>query len=181
MTKDKIRKEALEKRKNIKDKEEKTQKITARFLEQDFYKKAKSIMTYISFKDEVQTDKLIDVMLSDGKVLSSPECLKNYELIARRFKSVDELTVGAYGIKVATGDVVRDIDLVIVPGVAFNSRLHRIGYGAGYYDRFLKDKNVLAVGLFFEEQMAEFKESDNDISLDYIITEERVIKKGDIK
>lgn len=181
MTKDNIRTEALEKRKNIKDKEKKSQKITSRFLKQDFYKNAKSIMSYISYKDEVSTEKLIEAMLSDEKFLSSPECVENHTLVPRCFKSVTELAVGRYGIKVSTGEVARDIDLVIVPGVAFNSRLHRIGYGAGYYDRFLKDKNVLAVGLFFEEQMAEFKESDNDISLDYIITEERVIKKGDIK
>ena len=134
-------------------------------------------MTYISFNGEVDTKKLIEEMLCDNKTLCAPKCVTKCDIEARLFKSLDELVPGAYGILEPLGNVTDNIDLIIVPGAAFNERLHRIGYGAGYYDRFLKKTSAITVGLFYEMQKADFKEDPFDISLDYIITEKNVYKK----
>jgi 5-formyltetrahydrofolate cyclo-ligase len=71
-----------------------------------------------------------------------------------------------------------DIDLCIIPGVAFDINKNRIGYGAGYYDRFLKGvgKECFKVGIAFEEQiLQDIPASENDIALDLIITDKRII------
>ena len=135
-------------------------------------------MTYISYNGEVDTRCLIDKMLKDQKTLCAPKCVDTHNIEARKFINESELETGAYGILEPTGKKISDIDLIIVPGVAFNGRLHRIGYGAGYYDRFLKKSNAVTCGLFYEIQRADFLEEQEDISLDYIITEKSIYEKG---
>lgn len=171
MTKAEIRKSILASRKNITERDEKDTRIAARLFSQDFYKCAKTIMVYISYNCEVDTHKLIEKMLDDKKILCAPKCVSKEIIEARAFGSFSELTSGAYGILEPAGEKITDIDLVLVPGVAFNKKLHRIGYGAGYYDRFLKDFGGISCGLFYEMQNAEFGTDKTDIPLDYIITE----------
>ena len=181
MTKEILRKELLEKRKNIKNKKEKDLSILNALTNQDFYKNAKTVMVYVSYNCEVDTRALIEKMLLDGKKLAAPKCITKTEMEARAFFSFSELNVGAYGILEPSGEVINDFDLIIVPGVGFNERLNRIGYGAGYYDRFLKDHSAFTVGLFYEAQKCEFKESEFDHPLDFIITEEKIYKRSNSK
>ena len=178
MTKDEIRKETLQKRKNVTDRDQKDEKIFKTLINQQFYKSAKSIMTYISYNGEVDTHKLIEKMIFDKKILSAPVCVSKTEMEARAFKGCSDLYVGAYGILEPLGEVLTDFDLIIVPGVAFSESLHRIGYGAGYYDRFLKGKKAVTVGLFYEIQKCEFESDPYDLSLDYIITEKAIYKRS---
>lgn len=178
MTKDEIRKETLKKRKNVTERDKKDEKIFKTLMNQQFYKSAKSIMTYISYNSEVDTHKLIEKMLLDEKNLYAPCCISKTEMEARRFECFSDLSVGAYGILEPVGEIATDFDLIIVPGVAFSENLHRIGYGAGYYDRFLKEKNTLAVGLFYEIQKCEFLADSCDYPLDYIITEEKIYQRS---
>lgn len=175
MTKSEIRKEKISGRKAIKNREQKDKKIAERLLTSDFYKKAQTVMVYISCNGEVDTGMMIEEMLADGKILCAPVCIDKETMVARKFSSADELIPGAYGILEPAGDLAEKIDLVIVPGVAFNEELHRIGYGAGYYDRFLEKSKALTCGLFYEMQRADFRPCETDKKLDYIITEERVI------
>lgn len=178
MTKDEIRKETLKKRKNVTERDQKDEKILKTLTNQHFYKSAKSIMTYISYNGEVDTHKLIKKMLLDEKILSAPKCISKTEMEARKFECFSDLKAGAYGILEPLGDTSEDFDLIIVPGVAFNDKLHRIGYGAGYYDRFLKGKKAVTVGLFYEIQKCEFESETYDLSLDYIITEKAIYKRS---
>lgn len=178
MTKDEIRKETLKKRKNVTERDQKDEKIFKTLINQQFYKSAKSIMTYISYNGEVDTHKLIEKMLLDEKSLYAPKCVSKTEMEARKFERFSDLSVGAYGILEPVGDVCQDFDLIIVPGVAFSESLHRIGYGAGYYDRFLKGKKAVTVGLFYEIQKCEFIADSCDYPLDYIITEENIYKRS---
>lgn len=178
MTKDEIRKEKLLMRKNIENKIDKDAIILNTLTNQQFYKSAKSIMTYISYNGEVDTHKLIKKMLLDEKSLYAPKCVSKNEMEARSFLSLSDLVSGAYGILEPVGDVCQDFDLIIVPGVAFSESLHRIGYGAGYYDRFLKGKKAVTVGLFYEIQKCEFIADSCDYPLDYIITEENIYKRS---
>ena len=178
MTKAEIRKQKLKERKNVTERDKKDKKIISRLIQQDFYEKAKTIMTYISYNGEVDTKELIKKMLLDKKTLCAPKCVTECDIKAMSFCDFSELSVGAYGILEPSGKEITDIDLIIVPGVAFSERLHRIGYGAGYYDRFLEKNSAVTVGLFYEMQKADFKEDTKDLALDYIITEENIYKKG---
>lgn len=174
MTKKEIRKEILLKRQNIEKRDEKNRKILKSLTSCDFFKKAKSVMVYISYRGEVDTKVLIEEALRQGKTLCAPVCIDKETMIAREFSSLSELESGAYGIPEPTGAEVDDIDLVIVPGVAFCEECYRIGYGAGYYDRFLKNSNAVTCGLFFEEQKKDFQPDSYDKKLDYIITDEKI-------
>ncbi len=173
MTKREIRKEKIEKRKSIENRQQKDKKIAEMLIESDFYKKAQTIMVYMSYNGEVSTDELIEIMLKDGKTLCAPVCIDKETMIAKSFTQISEFSKGMYGIKEPKGEKVSDIDLVIVPGVAFNEEKHRIGYGAGYYDRFLENTNAISCGLFYQMQKADFTADETDKKLDYVITEER--------
>lgn len=172
-----LRRKLLEIRKNIKNKDEKSEKIAKTLLSQPFFEKAQTIMVYLSYRDEVDTLRLIEEMLALGKRLCAPVCKSGGVMVVKEFRSINELVSGAYGILEPQGEEVTDIDLVIVPGVGFNERLHRIGYGAGYYDRFLQDFDSITCGLFYDEQRADFKEATHDLPLDYIITETKILKR----
>jgi len=171
MTKKEIRKEKIAARKTIPNRNDADKKILQRIKEQDFYKSAKTVMVYISYNGEVDTIRLIDDMIKEGKTLCAPVCIDKENMVARKFESFHELVPGAYGISEPQGEEVSDIDLIFVPGVAFNKNLHRIGYGAGYYDRFLKNSSAVTCGLFYEMQNADFSPDATDKKLDHVITE----------
>ena len=178
MTKEFLRKKLLEERKSINNKEEKDTSILNALINQDFYKNAKTVMVYISYNSEVDTHALIKKMLLDGKTLAAPKCITKSEMEARTFFGLSDLSRGAYGILEPSGEILKDFDLIIVPGVGFNERLNRIGYGAGYYDRFLKEHRAVLVGLFYDAQKCDFKEEKTDHPLDYIITESKIYKRS---
>ncbi len=183
-----MRKKILENRKAINDKElnEKSQKIINHLYETDFYKEAKCIMAYIDFRNEVKTEEFIKKTLSENKKVIIPISVpKTRELILSELRDFDnELIKGTYGILEPKEDFIRktdfnNIDLVLVPGVAFDKRGFRIGYGAGYYDRFLSklDESVPKVALAFDLQMVpKVEEGPYDIAVDYIITESGIIE-----
>ena len=176
-----LRKKMLVIRDGIKDKEQKSNKIAQRLTNCDFYHKAQTIMVYMSFGSEAKTDGLIKKMLSDGKRLCAPVCVDKHTLEARELHSIEECVSGAYGILEPVGEKVADIDLVIVPGVAFDKNMHRLGYGAGYYDRFLAQCKAVSCGVFFSEQETLITPDEYDKELDYIVTDEEIYEKGDLK
>ena len=98
--------------------------------------------------------------------------------MAKSFSSFDELKCGRYGILEPLGEEITYIDLILVPGLGFNDRFHRIGYGAGYYDRFLLNTSAVTCGLFYDEQRADFLEESHDLPLDYIVTETKILKRA---
>lgn len=173
-----LRKELIKKRENIENKNQKSAKIAKTLLSQPFFKSAKTIMVYISYRDEVDTFRLIEEMLAQKKRLCAPVCEKNGVMVAKEFGALSELVCGAYGILEPQGEAITDIDLVLVPGVGFNDNFHRIGYGAGYYDRFLKGFSGVTCGLFYDEQRGEFCAEPHDLPLDYIITETKILKRA---
>lgn len=174
MKKADIRKEMLTKRSCIEDREKKNSDIMSRLLSLKAYKKAQTIMVYMSCRGEADTLKIIEKSIDDGKKLCAPVCIDKKTMVAKSFDDLSQLIKGAYGILEPVGDIVKNIDLILVPGVAFNENLHRIGYGAGYYDRFLKETTAKSVGLFYEMQKAEFLADETDVSLDIIITENKI-------
>ncbi|MCX7658787.1 MAG: 5-formyltetrahydrofolate cyclo-ligase, partial [Oscillospiraceae bacterium] len=127
--------------------------------------------------------------LARGKRIAVPlvESAAGYQKMISpcEIKDVEaELAKGCYGILEPVKELARrvppeNLDMVIVPGVAFDLKKNRIGYGGGYYDRFLKKMrfNCLKVGIAFEFQIVpEIPASENDVPVDIIVTEKRIIK-----
>lgn len=173
-----LRKELIKTRENIENKDQKSAKIAKNLLCQPFFQWAETVMVYVSYRNEVDTYALIDEMLARGKKLCAPVCKSGGVMVAKEFGALSELECGAYGILEPQGKEIRDIDLVIVPGVGFNDDFHRIGYGAGYYDRFLANFSGVTCGLFYDEQRAEFCAEPHDLPLDYIITQTQILKRA---
>ncbi len=128
------------------------------------FKSAKTVMFYVSKDGEVDTIQMIKDTLRMGKRVAVPVTkVEKKELIASQILDLEkELTRGPYGILEPKSGYVRPvpiekIDLIVVPGVAFDKMGRRLGRGAGYYDRFLKKfhKDVPFIGLAFDFQVVE--------------------------
>lgn len=149
--------------------------IKRTFLSLNKVQNARKICVYISILNEVDTDEIIKELLRNGKELYAPVVVGD-DMIARRFSSVSDLKVGAFGILEPQGVEVNpsELDLIVVPMVAYNLNLDRIGYGKGYYDRFLID-SVTTIGLAYHGQQFDFTPDCFDKPLDMIVTDEGVL------
>lgn len=137
--------------------------------------KAKTICLYNSLPDEVNTQDLIkELSNSDKKILLPSINARNAIELHEYSEGIDEIRIGVYGIKESQGIVFTDysaIDLIIVPGVAFDINNNRLGRGKGYYDQFLKMTQTKKIGICFPFQMLkEIPTEDHDIKMDAIIT-----------
>jgi 5-formyltetrahydrofolate cyclo-ligase len=175
--KPKLRKTLISKRDNIENRAGKSAVICQKFLEKDYYKIARNIMAYSSIKSEVETNLLIEKMISDGKTVILPVSVPDTkEIIPIKIENIKELRKAAYGIlEPAEKSQIFNknlIDLVIVPAVSYDRGNYRIGYGAGYYDRFLKDFHGLKIGFCFNELFynGNFPITVQDIPVDEIIS-----------
>ncbi len=165
-------------RKNIDEKirQKENQEIYFDFFALDEYKNAKSVFIYVSFGDEAETLSIIEKILADGKRVSVPLChSESYHMSAVLIDSLDSLKKGAYGIMepAKKGTILEkdEIDLIVVPGICFSKDGSRIGYGGGYYDRFLEDYKGFSVGFAFSECIAEYVPTeDTDKKVDLVIS-----------
>ena len=139
----------------------------------------------VSFGSEVNTHEIIKKAIIDKKNIYVPKIdMKKKEMIAVKIHSLIELSVNNYGIlepiNVDKDKIANDFDIIVMPGVAFDENGNRIGYGGGYYDKYL-EKNIFKakkVALAYEEQILERIESDfHDIKVDFIINTKKIIKK----
>ena len=181
--KGRLRKLALSKRDSISDTERKvfSEIIANKLLSMPEIEKAKIIMCYRSFRSEADTSQIVENLLRMGKTLCFPVC--ENAGIMHAFSPNDENSwiAGKMGIMEPDREKSRiiapeEIELVICPIVAFDGQKKRIGYGGGYYDRYLPHcSNALKVGIAFEAQHMEKIVTDPyDQTMDTIITEEKV-------
>jgi 5-formyltetrahydrofolate cyclo-ligase len=161
----------------------KSARIEKRLLSLEPFKRAKSILFYYSKGNEVRTRKLIEQALRDSKVVVLPSVNENdYSLSLRRIKDPDsDLELGRFNIpspkEICAPFEKEELDIIILPGIAFDMGGNRIGRGKGCYDRFLDGLDAPKVALAYEFQVVDrVPHSDNDIAIDFIITEERIIK-----
>jgi 5-formyltetrahydrofolate cyclo-ligase len=147
-----------------KERTEKSKKIKERLFSLSVFRKAKTIMFYVATDEEVDTRPIIREALRLGKEVVVPEIKPvSGELIASKIINVDkDLIKGLYGVYHPKKKFLRpvapaEIDLVVVPGLAFDLEGNRLGRGAGYYDRFLKRLPALtaSIGLAFDFQIVE--------------------------
>lgn len=152
------------------------------FLALPEFRSATAVGIYAPIHNEVMTGLIRDGALSSGKRLCYPAVTGN-ELEFRRVEAAIDLVPGAFGILEPTPKCPvcppNTIDLVLVPGVAFDLFGRRIGYGKGYYDRTLHslEGNGRLVGLCFDFQLVEkISGEPHDVLMDVIITDRRVIR-----
>jgi len=149
-----------------------------------FFTDAHNVMIYLDFKHEVKTDDIIEYCLGNGKKVYVPICIpETHEISISRITGLDQLQSGHFGIREPFPENVRLsdsslVDLVLIPGVAFDASGNRIGFGAGYYDRFMKRLRADAVkaALAYSFQIVGQVPADEyDIPADYIVTENETI------
>jgi 5-formyltetrahydrofolate cyclo-ligase len=149
-------------------------KIIAKLAEVDRVWKAKSIMFYYPINKEVDLIPLMKNFLKNKKVLL-PRIIEN-ELVPFVVEDFEKVVLGKYNVlEPDTYKFEEEIDVVIVPGVAFNKKGWRIGMGKGYYDKYLKDKKCVKIGVCFDFQITDkVYEEEHDIKMDLIVTENGV-------
>lgn len=185
-----IRKQAHENRRQQPEKDAVSERIVRRFMDLPEYEKAGTVMFYVDVRDEVRTRQALPEALASGKRIVVPYCLDG-ELELFWLENMDELELGMYRIlepKVELRDVAAkrltptDLDLVMVPGVAFDRNGGRTGHGKGYYDKLLQHarKDAPLVALSFECQLfEEIPAESHDIFMDKVVTEDVVyVGKG---
>ena len=132
--------------------------IAARVKKLYQYRSAKVIMVYVSTSIEVDTFKIIENALNDGKKVAVPRCIpQTIQMEFHYITSVDQLTPGSFSVlePPAHYPVVSDFSgaLMIVPGFMFDCFGYRLGYGKGYYDRYMSRYNGAAVGICYSGEL----------------------------
>lgn len=164
------------------DREDRSARILQRLVERPEYRDARTVMTYVGVGSEVATVPLIEAMLASGRRVVVPWCQPD-DLRLFELRSLGELEAAPYGL-LEPGPALRAepgrepevaaLDLVVVPGVAFDRRGGRLGHGKGYYDRLLgrRSPGTPAIALAFQCQMVEaVPMTERDVPVDIILTE----------
>ncbi len=152
-------------------------KIVARFLNSPEYKRSQKIMLSSAIADEIDLNEAIVQALRDGKEVFLP-VVDGDHIYAAPISS--SLKPGPFGIlEPMTEAYTGAIDLIVVPGLAFNEEGYRIGYGGGYYDRFLKKQVATTVSLCPEKLIyPELPVESQDVPVDVLITERRFLRNN---
>ena len=183
--KQEIREQAHANRKAQPNKEELSRAICAQFAALPEYGAAKTVMFYVDVRTEVRTREYLPTALTHGKRIVVPYCVDG-ELELFLLESMDELSIGMYKILEPKPELrllpakrveVAELDLIMVPGVAFDRSGARMGHGFGYYDKLLEHAraDTPLVALAFECQLfPEIPTAPHDIFMDKIITEQTI-------
>ena len=175
-----IRKESLKARRNLthEQKETLSKKIFNCVIQSNEYKNSSAILTYVSTDIEIDTRKLIDYSFEIGKSVYVPVIDKKTKTMDfYEIKSFSELTVVKFGIfEPEPTDFGRIKSykgtLCIVPGLAFDKSGFRVGYGGGYYDKFLPKYSSVTIGLCYQnEVLSSFNSESHDFPVDMLATE----------
>jgi 5-formyltetrahydrofolate cyclo-ligase len=163
--------------------------IFAKIKKFSAYEKAKTVMFYLSYGSEVVTDFMINSAFGSGKAVIVP-AIKNSgdgKMYAAKILRLEDACLSVYGIRqpeINSGNIIEkdNIDLVFIPGLAFDIKGYRTGYGKGYYDRWLKGVPFeKTVGLAYDFQLTnQLPIEKYDLPVGIIVTEKRVVQiKGD--
>ena len=153
-------------------------RIQQTLLTAECFSDADTLVLYSPVNNEVRTDQLFATARSEGKRICYPR-VNGETLQFVTINSGNELVPGAFGVAEPTGGSVlpaSEIDLILVPGVAFDRDGYRLGYGKGFYDRELSRMSCISVGLSYDFQLCESLPIElHDQRLDYVVTESQLI------
>ena len=142
---------------------------------------AKTVFCFLSLPDEPDTMPLIHVLLESGKRVCIPKCIDaSGNMDAVVFEN--DIVSDALGIRTTKGTVVspKEIDLILVPGLAFDSKGHRLGRGKGYYDRFLAEEHSLTCGICPAMRfLSSVPTEAHDCAVDFVFTPYGLYKTND--
>ncbi|MCM8806126.1 MAG: 5-formyltetrahydrofolate cyclo-ligase [Candidatus Omnitrophica bacterium] len=182
--KNEIRKNILKKIESITESEfiEMNKKIFENFLALSEYKNCWTLMSYVSFDREPETISIIKDALSKAKSVCIPKIeWKNLSMVPVQIFNEDDIDFSQKIPQPLSDTVIKieEIELIIVPGIAFDRNCNRLGRGKGFYDRFLSQcKNAIKVGLAFDIQIIEnVPTSEHDVPVDIIVTQSQIIRK----
>ena len=150
--------------------------LTEQLLLHPFYKEAKTIATYLSFPHEFQTARLIEQAQKDGKTLLIPKTYPHGKMDFVLYEP-EKLERNSFGLLEPQGDFTilepSQIDLIHVPGLAFNTSGYRVGYGGGYYDRYLERFPGHTISTIYPCQIQNFQPEHYDIPVEEVLIYER--------
>lgn len=176
MLKDEIRKEMRMRKRQLGDRQlaELSLGIMGKLLSHPRIRKARTVLMYHSLPDEADTHKAIDTLVEMGKRVLLPAVVADGKMEVRPYEGSRQMKRGAFGIEEPSGQqfaLTEEIDVAVIPGVAFDSANNRLGRGKGYYDRFLPSiPQAYKIGVCFEFQKLNHVPTDtNDIKMDEII------------
>lgn len=176
MTKKELRKSTKNQLKSLTDKYAKENLIIEKLMQHQQFKNAQSIGITLSMEHEIDTRFIIRYAQLLGKTVFVPKCdYSEKQMYFTYYTSPDDMVKDSFGIDVMKHDDGNNEqpELLIVPGVRFNESGYRIGYGGGYYDKYLSTFEGHTISLVFEVQMGDVIIEPHDIPVAYIITEER--------
>jgi len=142
------------------------------------FKDAQKIGLYYPIGSEILTQDIIQELISKGKEVFLPKVTgENMEF--RKIEDFGSLEIGNFDIMEPKEDcrVENNLDIIVVPTVGISPTGVRLGYGHGFYDKFLEGKNTTTISLVLEKQIIKnIPKSDHDINMDWIITEDRMFQ-----
>lgn len=177
LTKKELRKILIEKRKNlpIDYRYEADQQIFQKIINSDIYQKSNTIFCFVSTKEEINTRPILEHALNTEKCIVVPKCIEKGIMQAFQIQSFDDLKPGNYGIlepkEYCKYVQPTDIDLAIIPCLSCNSKGYRIGYGGGFYDRYIHNETFIKLAICYEKLICEDIPTDNwDEMVDILIS-----------
>lgn len=171
------------KRKSVENKAEKDSLVAQNLLSLDEIKKADTVLCYISLDDEICTDEIVRVLLDSGKSVGAPYCVNNNgNMDFYYITDFDDLRIQSFGVREPVIEKCKkvtsfDNTIIILPGLCFDPNGNRLGYGKGYYDRFLQIHSLISVGLCYNSLIVKKVPTDMyDKKADIIVTENDIIR-----
>lgn len=181
MDKKQLRKQIRERKKEISlsEKIELSKPIFEKIEKEELFKEAKVVLLYYSMDDEVYTHDFVEKHYKTKTILLP--CVDGDDLILRQYLGIESMKAGEqFGILEPVGKEFNDlekIDLMIIPGVAFDKEKNRLGRGRGFYDRLLKTVNATKIGVCFDFQIVEqVPTEDFDVKMDVVISTTNIYK-----
>ena len=181
-----LRKKIVEQRKNKNEFEinQSSKIIFEKIISNDLYKQAQTIMLYSALSGEINVDDLINQALKDNKTVCINYLHEKFGIMdAAVISNISDLVLGKFNIKMPKKENLKiinpkNLDLIFVPGLAYDKNGYRLGFGGGYYDRFLvKTSNANLIGVIYDEYILnELPKEKHDIPMNYLVSESVILK-----
>lgn len=185
LEKQRLREERLAAREALSEQERSVldDRITQKLLATSEYVEATTVLTYVSVSSEVSTRMFIECALRDGKTVAAPRCLPGHCLEFVAITSLDQLIAAPFGLLEppkelpALTEEQMDASICIVPALLVDTKGYRLGYGAGFYDRFLSTYPGKKICLAYQQNLSQtmLPHTAFDVAVDVVITESDVL------
>ena len=185
LEKQRLREERLAAREALSEQERSVldDRITQKLLATSEYAEATTVLTYVSVSSEVSTRMFIERALRDGKTVAVPRCLPGHCLEFVAITSLDQLIAAPFGLLEppkelpALTEEQMDASICIVPALLVDTKRYRLGYGAGFYDRFLSTYPGKKICLAYQQNLSQtmLPHTASDVAVDVVITESDVL------